>query len=126
MTEAEWWTCNNPRDLLATRGNVTQRQLILFGCACCRRSWKRLPDDCCRQAVKIAERYVDGLCGGEELRSARAAVERRYPDIHWTADYPHLFVHKAAWLAAMDAVGAWEFESLHPLGGDTFDDMLAA
>ncbi len=37
MTEEEWLKCYDPRAMLAQHGVFNERQLILFGCACCYR-----------------------------------------------------------------------------------------
>jgi hypothetical protein len=80
MTEAEWLTCNDPRRMLLVfqeavvpgdkRFTTGDRQLRLFACACCRTVWPNLTDARSRRAVKVAERYVDGLATAEQLRKA--------------------------------------------------------
>jgi hypothetical protein len=50
MTEAEWQTCTDPRDMFdhvkrqarSQRVAMPQRQLRLFSCACCRVVWHLL------------------------------------------------------------------------------------
>jgi hypothetical protein len=54
-------------------GKVSDRKLRLLGVAFCRRIWRLLPDDSCREAVRVAERYADGLATDRE----RQAVRRR-------------------------------------------------
>ena len=53
---------------------VSERKLGLFAVACCRRVWPHFRDDRCRQAVELAERYLEGLATSEEMRAVCAAV----------------------------------------------------
>jgi len=76
MTEDRWLACDNPDEMLAyLRGQVSERQLRLFACACCRRIWDRLPDDRCRWAVEILERCADGRGTDQEVQTAIADAE---------------------------------------------------
>ncbi len=75
MTEAEWATCNNPKEMLiflADRRKASDRKLRLFACACFRRVWAALPDPHGRAAVEVAERYADGLATEAEREEALA------------------------------------------------------
>src|SRR5690348_13250158 len=45
-------------------GGGSRRKLRLFGCACCRRVWGRLPFPAGHRAVELAEGYADGAGGG--------------------------------------------------------------
>jgi hypothetical protein len=73
MTEPEWEACGDIRlmadFILAT---ASDRKLRLFACACARTFWDFLTDWRSRQAVEVAERFVDGLCAPEELAQAQA------------------------------------------------------
>ena len=72
ITEAEWLAFADPEPMLEfLRGKVSDRQLRLFACACCRRRWNMLADARSRRAVKVAERYADGNATVEELNDAR-------------------------------------------------------
>jgi hypothetical protein len=99
VTEADWLACtdpqkmlefllgtNIPRDLRFWSGRVAQvpdyphskitdRQLRLFACACCRRIWHLLVDGRSRKAVEVSELYADGLA--DHIRLARARHEAR-------------------------------------------------
>src|SRR4051812_25309139 len=62
MTDAEWRAFSDPRPMLDfLRGRASDRKLRLFAVACCRRLWALLPDERCRSALEIAERFADGL-----------------------------------------------------------------
>jgi hypothetical protein len=78
MTESEWWSCREPREmlmLLERRGRASDRKLRLFACACCRRAWHLLLDERSRRAVEIAEQWADGLSSQDELVAAYSANE---------------------------------------------------
>lgn len=61
--------------LFALPRPVNERKLRLLACACCRHVWGQL-DSKARNAVKVAERYADGLVTEYERRSAlRVLVE---------------------------------------------------
>jgi hypothetical protein len=74
---------DNPRGILRavrelTLGRPTfDRLLRLFACAAARAVWIYVPDDACRRAVEVAERFADGSATAAELELARAAAERR-------------------------------------------------
>lgn len=124
MTEAIWLKCVDPATMLVQRGSISDRQLILFACACCRRQWHLLPDESCRTAVALAERFVDGLCSAEELGMARQRIEAEHPNLYWP-ECCGSHAALAAYFGAFDAGAADAFEAEHPLGGQ-FDNMLAA
>ncbi len=84
MTEAEWLASDSPGVMLTALFGVpafedddgpfpgtppsilgadSLRKLRLFGCACCRRAWARLPAPAGHRAVDLAERYADGQAG---------------------------------------------------------------
>jgi hypothetical protein len=73
----------------------SERKLRLFACACVREVWHQLNCRVSRQAVEVAERFVDGLATAEEMSAARAAAERVVAATSGTA-------REAAW-AATDA-----------------------
>jgi hypothetical protein len=75
MTEAEWLACNNLQemlDYLPTR--ASNRKLRLFACACCRRIWPLL-EDRGRNAVSVAERFVDGFVSDVQFEQERHAAQ---------------------------------------------------
>jgi hypothetical protein len=90
MTEVEWLACMDPTpmlEILRNTGKASERKLRLFGCACCRRIWHLLADERSRAAIKVAERYADGLISREELRAAArqawAVIQEPWPELYW-------------------------------------------
>jgi hypothetical protein len=76
MTEGEWLAGGRPEPLLAELATtLTDRQLRLFVCACCRHIWHLLPDRRLQLAVELAERYAEGQCNDAELVIAHAAAQ---------------------------------------------------
>jgi hypothetical protein len=76
MTEAEWLACTEPQDLLEVlRCRVSDRKLRLFAAACARWVWDLLPDERCRQALEVAERFADDAASSADLRKAHGMVE---------------------------------------------------
>jgi hypothetical protein len=75
MTEREWLEANDPEPLLRYLEEqpepASERKARLFAVACCRRVWDLLPDDCCRDAVGVIERFADGKATERELALAR-------------------------------------------------------
>jgi hypothetical protein len=75
MTEADWLSSADPLLLMGLlegvvrNGEVSDRTIRLFACACSRRLWHMLTEDA-RRDVLLAERFVDGQASEEEL-SAR-------------------------------------------------------
>lgn len=93
MTEAEWINCADPQAMLEflrsdrgeTRRKVGRRKMRLFACACLRGIWPLLRKSGSQEAVKVAERFVDGLAKEQELhgayRAARAALVDEFPHL---------------------------------------------
>jgi hypothetical protein len=75
MTEAEWLECDNPLPMLIfLRRKASQRKFRLYAVGCCRPILQLMPDECCRQAVAIAERFADGMATAQALREAAEAA----------------------------------------------------
>jgi len=96
MTETEWLNSIDPiamieylRETLASEDTAArqdyreqfdeasrtghERKFRLFACACCRRIWDRIPEDCNRDAVVAVEDYLAGRLSGSELWTALVA-----------------------------------------------------
>jgi hypothetical protein len=75
VDEHEWLTSDDPRPMLEfLRGRASDRKFRLFQVACCRRAWHLLPNNLCREAVLVAERYADGQARDRERRAIRNQV----------------------------------------------------
>jgi hypothetical protein len=75
MTEAEWLAGEAPVPMLEhLRGKASDRKLRLFACACVRHIWDLLATTQSgalgRHAIRVAERYADGLATPDELARA--------------------------------------------------------
>jgi len=51
-----------------------QRKSRLYGCACCRVIWGRIPEGPCRLAVETAERYAVGEATKQDMKEALQAA----------------------------------------------------
>jgi hypothetical protein len=72
FTEDEWSSSDDARTMLTWlehSDKLDDRKYRLFACACCRRIWNRM-SGVGRQAIEIAEKYVDGLASTRELNRA--------------------------------------------------------
>lgn len=84
MTEAEWLKCVDPIEMdihLTDLGQLGDRKLRLFGCACVRDVWDDLPGDVLRKAILTCERFVEGLATAAELKTARDLADATYQGI---------------------------------------------
>lgn len=84
MTEAEWNACTDPQPMLEfLRSLASDRKLMLFAVACCRRARRWMLQARSRNALNVSELYVDGRAGPAKLscvmskaRAAHRAVQR--------------------------------------------------
>jgi hypothetical protein len=75
MTEAEWYACRDPSALWMSLSNWADRSdLVLFGCACCRRIWEFATDERLRRGIEVREQYECGQATAIQLREAIVAA----------------------------------------------------
>jgi hypothetical protein len=68
MDENTWLVSTDLVSMLeVVRGQVSDRKLRLFACACCRLIWHLFTDERTQRAVETAERYADGLVNRAEM-----------------------------------------------------------
>jgi hypothetical protein len=71
--EALWYASSDPAKMLDllegafADGEISERKIRLFVCACCRRLWHKLSPETRQNHVDVAERYVDGRATREEF-----------------------------------------------------------
>jgi hypothetical protein len=112
-----WW---------AVVPHLSDRQLTLFSCACCRRVWTLLEDHRSRQAVEIAEQFADGNASMEDLGHAQGGAMVAAQEAS-AADQPiaQLAAASAAWGAGSVAaapVALWEAEEDEAFAAETGDE----
>ena len=83
MTEAEWATSPDGRDLLFMSNLRLETWPIartprLLACAACRLEWDKLSDPRSREAIEVAERYCDGEATRKSLAEAHRAATVAY------------------------------------------------
>jgi hypothetical protein len=120
--QARWLEAQHPDAVLrALDGEVSERKLRLFACACCKRIPLLAEHPACQRALAVAERFTDGEVSRDDLRAAWAALPTGYlsPPLAWLTEAvttaaslrfspPHLAASQAAGHAARawrDAVG---------------------
>ena len=78
MTEAEWLACAEPKAILEfLDAKLFKRKLRLFGVSCCRHVWEMFPNETCRAAVEVAERFADGSATPQELTKVARLLRRQ-------------------------------------------------
>jgi hypothetical protein len=112
MTEQDWLECDDPDEPLDyLRSWESERKLRLFACACAWRIWHLITDRWSRKAIKVAEKFADGLVDAAKLKYAWGDAWRSCQQA-WRAnqrDYPANFVaipdpaEQDAWTAAWRA-----------------------
>jgi hypothetical protein len=74
MTEAEWLACEDPCVLfncIARRSNIRKIRLVLCGCLRSQAIWDLLKSPVSRQAVEVAEAFVEGAISRQRLRDVQ-------------------------------------------------------
>src|SRR5579864_2937666 len=75
MDEAAWLTCRDPDPMLEfLHGRISERKLLLWGCACCELIRGLYPTVDYSLAVDTAERAADGLAEAAELQQHHQQV----------------------------------------------------
>jgi hypothetical protein len=70
MTEAEWASCGEPRQMLRfLRGRISDRQVRLFLVACCRGIFHIIEDERARRMVDVGERTAAGTATPAEVEN---------------------------------------------------------
>jgi hypothetical protein len=86
LSEKGWLAADRWQDLLIAlfpnhryaKAAGAQRKLRLLLCAAARLGWDVMPDDRCRRAVEVAERFANGHATVKQLATARAAAGRAF------------------------------------------------
>src|SRR4051794_2886962 len=76
VTEAEWWTANDPESVLAVLRSLTPRQERLLAVACCHSIRKLLGEKGHQEAIALAERLADGEASEAERSAHLGDLER--------------------------------------------------
>ena len=132
MTEAEWLTCEDPREMLegGWAWPFSERKFRLFGCACCRRIWPLITAPESRKAVEVSEALADGRsregrraaangaatmvarrdrgsapCAAEEASKRLVRVYRTGSLLAGWASRTAYFAHEASYTGAYHAAG---------------------
>jgi hypothetical protein len=104
MTEQEWLQATDPMPMLEfLRGKASDRKLRLFAVGCCRHVWYIMPDEPCRQAAEVAERFADGMATEQELRAAADAAQISAEDNSFAKPHQSFAVGQGIYFAARTA-----------------------
>lgn len=91
---------------------LSRRKQRLYAVACCRRIWHLLPDECCRNAVVVAEQFADGLATTKAIQQAQSSALRTAT----TVTEPVAI--DAAWAAVWSAAPASRMRNLTQAAGE--------
>jgi hypothetical protein len=86
VTESAWLSSTDTQAMLAflrRRGPVSDRKLRLYACACCLSVWHLLADERSREAVRVSERFADGLASDGDRAAASWAAEAVVLALNW-------------------------------------------
>ena len=82
MNDTEWLSCTDPGQMLQfLRCRASERKLIMFAAACCRRVWHLMTDPRCREVIDAAERLADGLLSQAEFETALQSLVPLWVDL---------------------------------------------
>lgn len=114
MTEAQWMENRDALPMLEfLHRKSSERKLLLYGAACCRRAWHLFHDKRSRNAVEVVEHFANGEAGQSERAAAyeAALLRDRHPfmqgeaAIKWAAQAafnlagpPNTIFSLAAWI----------------------------
>jgi hypothetical protein len=106
-TEAEWLACADPYEVLRIHPHaISDRQLLLWGCACCRRVWDGLTSHR-QKVVLVTELYADGqISQGELVASWDSSRSSAWDAWLFSVDPPSI-ARCAAYAAHTVALHAW-------------------
>jgi hypothetical protein len=83
MNEEQWLNATDPTPVLRFlqgTGKASDRRLLLFGAACCRRLLAHFPDGTIRRAAECGEHHADGRGTAEErFEAGRASAPKHLP-----------------------------------------------
>ena len=89
MIEAEWLACADPEPMLKfLRGKAGDRKVRLFAVACCWRVWTSLEHEECRDAVRKAESFADGLADRAGMLQAHEKAAAIFSTLHGSDNGP--------------------------------------
>src|SRR5262249_1603462 len=118
MTAHEWEPCEHALTMLeAIAEKPNDLQLRAFACACCRQFLHLLPNES-RDALAVAEAFVEGTATERELNAAHASAEAGRKRVRQGTSFKKRKIHpqeraarvvlavtsKDAWGAAKEAV----------------------
>jgi hypothetical protein len=87
----------------------SDRKLLLFGCACCRRTWKLVQDPRSKRGVEAVEAFVDGRSDqkttGRAYLAALRAGEERQDYAHWAC----MFAAAEEYCKQLEMSGYYQF-----------------
>lgn len=72
MTKEEWDTCKSLESMLAEADilGLYRKELMKFGCDCCRRIWHLIDDPRLKKAIELRERYILGDVAESDMNEA--------------------------------------------------------
>ena len=113
MTEAKWRTGTDPMPMLAfLRGKTSDRKLRLFACAFCLSVDDVLAEEDCCNAVKVAERFADGLANPEELQAACTSARLVWTTSSWGGMLAAEATDAGVWRAARGVLSSLEMDDI--------------